>query len=68
MNFELYMSRFKLVRQTPNENREVLVYEVSHNRYLETLFFHPPKFDNIKDEKMSQWHKAKTCWTENLLA
>ena len=33
------------------------------------IFFHPAKFDNFKDEKISdfktQFHKAKTCWTEN---
>ena len=34
------------------------------------IFFHPAKFDNFKDEtiKLSQLHKAKTCWTENCLS
>ena len=54
----------------PKENREVLVYEVSLHYYLK-LYFYPAKFDNFKDEKMSdcksQLLKAKTCWTKNLL-
>ena len=49
---------------------EVLLY--LHHRNSK-LFFHPAKSDNFKDEKisdyvhikLSQFHKAKTCWTEN---
>ena len=40
-----------LYDKNPNENREVLVYEVSLNRYLETLFLSC----NFKDEKMSDY-------------
>ena len=39
-----------------------------HNRDSK-IFFHPAKFYNFKDEKISDFktlkHKAKTCWTEN---
>ena len=45
----------------PNENREVLVYEVSLNHYLETL---SAKLDNFKDEKI----KLNKNLLENLLA
>ena len=53
-NIEI-IKAFKAVKGT-NENREVLVYEVSLNLYLETLF------------SSSQLHIAKIWWTENLLA
>ena len=34
------------------------------------IFFHPAKFDNFKDEKISDFKtvsvsQRKTCWTEN---
>ena len=34
------------------------------------IFFHPAKFDNFKDEKISDFKtvsvsQKKTCWTEN---
>jgi hypothetical protein len=34
------------------------------------MFFHPAKFDNLKDEKISNLKtvsvsQTKTCWTEN---
>jgi hypothetical protein len=42
----------------PNENREVVLYEVSLKCYLET-FFYPEKFDNFKDEKKSDYIHIK---------
>ena len=37
------------------------------------FYFHPAKFDNFKDEKMSDYKTAsaaltKNCWSKNLLA
>ena len=51
---------------------EVLFIEISLKSAIWRLYFHPAKFDNFKDEKVSGYklsylHKAKTCWTENLL-
>ena len=46
-----------LSQADPNENREVLVFEVSLKRYLDIwrLCFHPANFDNFKDDKMTDY-------------
>ena len=50
----------------PNQNREVILYEVSLSA-IWRLYFHPAKFDNFKDEKMSDYKTVSVTQSKNLL-
>ena len=53
-----------MTNSCPNENREVVLYEVSLNCYLETIFI----LLSLTTSKMrKRLSCTKTCWTENLL-
>ena len=45
-----------------NENREVLV-----STSIWRIYFHPAKFDNFKDEKMSDYKTVSVAQSKNLL-
>ena len=50
---------------TVNVNREVVLYEVLSATWR--LYFHPAKFDNFKDKKMSKYKTVSVAPSENLL-
>ena len=61
----------RLAGNNQNENREVVLYEVqvlSRDSSFILKSLTSSKMRKCQTIKLSQLHKAKTCWTENLLA
>ena len=46
----------------PNDNREVVLYKVSIWR----LYFHSAKFDNFKDEKITDYKTVSVAQSKKL--
>ena len=56
----VYLGRIQL-----NVDREVLFIEVLST--IRRIFFHPAKFDNFKDEKISDFKTVSVSQSKNLL-
>ena len=49
-----------------NVDREVLFIEVSLSA-IRRIFFHPAKFDNFKDERISDYKTVSVAQSKNML-
>ena len=50
-----------------NVDREMLFIEVSLKSAIRGLYFHPVKFDNFKDENISDYKTVSVAQSKNLL-